>query len=173
MGQVRFDLRPHTAPPVRSRPVHTKNKPEPADKQPPPNLAEGRALKQTLWFPGSTASLREQDLEPARALASRAMGVQVHMHIVRINKFGGGQLALCAVCTSSHCIGCYELSDGLQGVMFRRMTDSVVRDLIGTLGPLPGVAPKYQPVNTFMGSRVFPTGTSLDSLATYVCCQSF
>ena len=39
----------------------------------------------------------------------------------------------------------------------------------GTLGPFPAVFGRYEPFmgNTFMGSRVFPSGASIDSLSTY------
>ena len=39
----------------------------------------------------------------------------------------------------------------------------------GTLGPFPAVIGRYEPFmgNTFMGSRVFPSGASIDSLSTY------
>lgn len=39
----------------------------------------------------------------------------------------------------------------------------------GTLGPFPDVIGRYEPFsgNTFMGSRVFPSGASIDSLSTY------
>ena len=197
--QVARVARPQTAP-VRSRPTTTKPAPtarpkpkanEPfcsggagSAKQPSTassrqdagdrrgiTLAEGRALKPTLWFPGVGASmLTERDLEEARRLTSRNLGMDVEMRIVRCTRFGGvGALTLCAVCTPNHIIGCYQLTDGLGGIMFRRMTDAVCRELIGTLGPFPTTAGRYEPLstNTFNGSRVFPSGVSIDSIATY------
>ena len=40
---------------------------------------------------------------------------------------------MCAVSTPSRILGCYELTDGLGGIMFRRMTDTVCRQLLSTL----------------------------------------
>jgi len=145
-----------------------------------PVLAEGRALKPVLWFPGdSVAAMVDGDLEQARLLTSRALGIDVDMCIVRCGRFQGlmapgagatdGPVSMCAVCTPSRILGCYELTDGLGGIMFRRMTDTVCRELLSTLGPFPAVSGGYKPFmgNTFMGSRVFPSGASIDSLSTY------
>ena len=154
-------------------------------------LAEGRALKPVLWFPGNgVAALVDSDLEQAcdsaaqlhptcargspftqaavafvhppaspaapprpkparpqpdlrprqaRLLTSRALGMEVDMCIVRCSRFQGAMapvvrgdrpLSLCAVCTPSRILGCYELTDGLGGIMFRRMTDTVCRELL-------------------------------------------
>jgi len=100
------------------------------------------------------------------------------MCIVRCGRFQGAMapvvrgdrpVSMCAVCTPSRILGCYELTDGLGGIMFRRMTDTVCRELLSTLGPFPAVIGRYEPFmgNTFMGSRVFPSGASIDSLSTY------
>ena len=42
-------------------------------------------------------------------------------------------VSMCAVSTPSRILGCYELTDGLGGIMFRRMTDTVCRELLSTL----------------------------------------
>ena len=39
-------------------------------------------------------------------------------------------VSMCAVCTPSRILGCYELTDGLGGIVFRRMTDTVCRELL-------------------------------------------
>jgi len=65
------------------------------------------------------------------------------MCIVRCGRFqgvmapdvvrGDRPVSMCAVCTPSRILGCYELTDGLGGIMFRRMTDTVCRELLSTL----------------------------------------
>ena len=57
------------------------------------------------------------------------------MCIVRCGCFQGVMtpVSMCAVCTPSRILGCYELTDGLGGIMFRRMTDTVCRELLSTL----------------------------------------
>ena len=78
----------------------------------------------------------------ARLLTSRALGIEVDMCIVRCGRFqgvmapvvrGDRPVSMCAVCTPSRILGCYELTDGLGGIMFRRMTDTVCRELLSTL----------------------------------------
>lgn len=73
-------------------------------------------------------------------LTSRALGMEVDMCIVRCNRFHGSMapicrgartVSMCAVCTPSRILGCYELTDGLGGIMFRRMTDTLCCELIG------------------------------------------
>lgn len=39
--------------------------------------------------------------------------------------------------------------------------------LAGSLGPFPSEMSQYEPINSFMGSRVFPSGASIDSLSAY------
>ena len=77
------------------------------------------------------------DPRQARLLTSRALGIDVDMCIVRCGCFQGviapGAVSMCAVCTPSRILGCYELTDGLGGIMFRRMTDTVCRELLSTL----------------------------------------
>ena len=89
---------------------------------------------------------RPVDCRQARLLTSRALGIDVDMCIVRCGRFlglmapGSGAtdrpVSMCAVCTPSRILGCYELTDGLGGIMFRRMTDTVCRELLSTLAGL-------------------------------------
>ena len=83
---------------------------------------------------------RPVDCRQARLLTSRALGIDVDMCIVRCGCFQGVMtpgagatdrpVSMCAVCTPSRILGCYELTDGLGGIMFRRMTDTVCRELL-------------------------------------------
>lgn len=175
--------RPQTASSVpwsqpRSKQSSVFSKPRTTEKLSGPKvqLADDRKLKPVVWFPGNVTALVDRDLEQVRLLTSRALGVEVDVCIVRCGRFRGAMaptcrgarpLSLCAVSTSSRILGCYELTDGLGGIMFRRMTDTVCCELISTLGPFPAVVGRYEPVNTFMGSRVFPSGASIDSLSSY------
>ena len=72
--------RPQIAPPSapwsqpRSKPSGVFSKKEPSKKPrgPPVVLAEGRALKPVLWFPGDgVAAIVDRDLDQARAIARR------------------------------------------------------------------------------------------------------
>ena len=91
------------------------------------------------------------------------------MKLVRCTRFrGAGVLTLCAVRVHSRILGCYQLTDGLGGILFRRIADAVCRELIGTLGPFPSAAGRYEPLNTYNGGRVLPSGAKLDSIATYL-----
>lgn len=176
MGRVTFD----NAPPLRRRPATAPPKPRQATathgaeprsaEQPKKGLAEGRALKLTLWLPGKTATLTERDLEHVCVLTGRSMGIaDVLVHLVRCTRFESTEVtSFCVVGTASRILGAYETTDSCGGVLFRRMTDAVCRELIGTLGPFPGVSGRYEPANAFEGSRRFPSGTSIDCLASYV-----
>lgn len=75
-------------------------------------------------------------------LTSHTLGMEVDMCIVRCDRLRGstgairrgsrGPLSICAVCTPGRILGCYELTDGLGVIMFRRMTDTVCCELLGT-----------------------------------------
>jgi len=171
MGRVTF-----TAAPLRRRPATAppksptgRTKPS-AAQQPKKGLAEGRALKQTLWLPGETATLTERDLEQVCVLTGRSMGIaDVLVHLVRCTRFESAEvMQFCVVGTVSRILGAYETTDSCGGVLFRRMTDALCRELIGTLGPFPGVSGRYEPTSAFEGSRRFPSGAAIDSLAAYV-----
>ena len=165
-GRVQFTAiplrrRPATAPPRSARPSAAVA---------PKGLAEGRALKLTLWLPGETATLAERDLAHVCVLTGRSMGLaDVLVHLVRCTRFESTAVTqFCVVGTVSQILGAYETTDSCGGVLFRRMTDALCRELIGTLGPFPGVSGRYDPHNAFEGSRRFPSGAAVDSLATYV-----
>ena len=148
MGRVTFDTT--AAPPLRRRPAtappKSPNAKPSAAEQPKKGLAEGRALKLTLWLPGETATLTERDLEQVCVLTGRSMGIaDVLVHLVRCTRFESTEvMQFCVVGTVSRILGAYETTDSCGGVLFRRMTDALCRELIGTLGPFPGVSGRYE-----------------------------
>merc|ERR1711991_391467 len=84
MGRVTFD----NAPPKPRQATATHGAEPRSAEQPKKGLAEGRALKLTLWLPGKTATLTERDLEHVCVLTGRSMGIaDVLVHLVRCTRF--------------------------------------------------------------------------------------
>ena len=161
--------RPSTTPAAKPK---AKSSGPPSDRRRLTLATDGRALKPTLWFPAedSASTVAERSLGDARKLTAKGLGLpDVEMKLVRCTRFrGAGVLTLCAVRMHSRILGCYQLTDGLGGILFRRCSDAVCRELIGTLGPFPSAVGRYEPLNTYNGGRVLPSGAKLDSIATYL-----
>jgi hypothetical protein len=135
---------------------------------PPVPFASSSRLVQTLMIRGvkSLDSLTETALAEARAVTSRALGIDVRLqpiecfcmddtpstHLIAITSGSAGPI-----------IGVYEVMPYGDCLRCNRVCDDVVQRLLDAFGKLgPCLSNRLQPCNKCVGSKVLPSGLTPD-----------
>jgi len=140
----------------------------------PQNILEGKKMAKQMWIRGTPTyeveSMRPND-EKLSALAqqlSERFRDECSIFITQRGTYGGSETHLVGISKGRALIAVYEVHNQWEGVMFKRVCDQPVRELL-RLGKLP-VPPagnwpeKYEPVNTFGGNRKLPSRSSVKDI---------
>ena len=139
----------------------------PLSAPPPQDLHVGKKLANEFWLPGlqaATVDINSDQLKAKARQASSAFGGEVHLLATHNSTYTGPEAHLVGLSKSGVLIGVYEVSDYSCGVLFKRVCDHPVQELV-RLGKFPAEWPrKYEPVNTRGGSRKLPSRISAKDL---------
>jgi len=124
-----------------------------------------KKLQERMWLPGLSADsidLNTKVLQDMRKKTSATMRTECNLLYGTASSMKGSDSYLFAIAkTPGLLIGVYELSNYADGVLFKRVCDHPVQELLKHR-LLPATWPqKYEPFNRFGGSRKLPHGTSV------------
>ena len=131
-------------------------------------LAVGKKLSERMWVEDlqlDAIDVKSPELEAVRLKASKSFGGDCALHSAKcMATTGSGTTVLVGLSKGDTLIGVYELSTEMNGVLFKRVCDRPVRDLL-TAALLPeGWPRKYSPPNSYGGNRKLPSSTSVKDI---------
>ena len=141
----------------------TQQKPSTVTPVPAQDFLVGKRLASELWIPGQKAEdvdVNSDQIKVKERQMASSLGGECKMLATHHATCTGADTHLVGVSRNGVLVALYELSDNADGVLFKRVCDHPVRELL-RLGTLPATWPKkYQPINTYGGSRKLPSTVS-------------
>ena len=123
-------------------------------------------MAREMWLPGlqaATANVDSDQLKQVVRQTAAALGGDCRMMSAHGSNFIGADVHLIGIARNNILIGVYEMEDYADGVLFKRVCDGPVRELIrlGKLPTPPEWPSNYEPVNRFGGSKKLPSRCSV------------
>jgi hypothetical protein len=132
------------------------------------DLVKGKKLARELFIPeqhAETVDLSSGQMRQLASKSSKALGGECSLLVTHNATYVGTDMHLLGIVKANVLIAVYELSDYADGLLMKRVCDNVAKELIRN-GKLPTKdwPKKYDPVNTFGGSRKLPSGVTTRDL---------
>lgn len=134
----------------------------------PQEFHVGKKLAEKFWLPGQKAATFDVSaavLQNMRRATSKRLGGECCLVSAKASSMTGGDSHLLCITKAGVIIGLYEVSDYADGALFKRVCCHPVREMIRN-NLLPAEWPKkYEPVNSYGGSRKLPSRGSVRDIS--------
>ena len=132
-------------------------------------LAQGKKVAERMWLPDLEAAsidVKASQMQQIAMQLSSSLGGECRLLVIHMAAPNGSISHLVGIARADALIAMYEVDNKSDGVLFRRCCDHPVRELL-RLEALPDNSEwpkKYEPVNTYGGSRKLPSRASAADL---------
>ena len=138
-----------------------------------PQLVVGKKIADRFWLPDLKAAsidVNSSQLQQVTRQTSTMLNSECRMLATHMQASNGKLSHLVGICNMDTLLALFEVEDNKDGVLFKRVCDYPTRELI-RLESFPANSEwpkKYEPVNTYGGSRKLPSRASAGDLMTAV-----